>query len=182
MDNWLFVFKTQDPESWSNGDEIITNNSRNNTYDEEDQAKEEYRQLIFTSRKTPQTKIHLKAYCQTPTWTTTTWWTPPEIRTSQKYAVPFVTRNASQLTRSFQLTWSKDTSRQRISREKDSVHKGFVVRQPDDEIYTWSRSRKNPWLDLESYMRILGQINRTLKIQIISKTEEENNHLRNNLI
>ena len=35
-------------------------------------TKQGYRQLNFTSRKTPQTTTHLKADCQVPTWSTTT--------------------------------------------------------------------------------------------------------------
>ena len=45
--------------------------SANNPANEE-KTKQGYRQLNFTSRKTPQTTTHLKADCQVPTWSTTT--------------------------------------------------------------------------------------------------------------
>ena len=47
------------------------NNPGNDTCDKE--KIEGCRQPTFMSRKTPQTKIHLKADCQVPTWSTTTW-------------------------------------------------------------------------------------------------------------
>ena len=106
--------------------------------------------------------------CQVPTWPTTTWWAPPEMRTSQKYIAPLAARDAFQLMCSVQLIRSaSDTSRQRISRERASCTRDSSSGQQNTTCTFGG-----------SHGRILGHIWNRTRGCLVRPTERKTTHPR----